>query len=154
MMTYLGAFVASLFYAVLYNTRGWLLVHCAFCGLLGMIVFNMLQGHNIVIQFLLPTIVMCLYAEVLARVCKFPVMVITTIGILPIVPGAGVYNTIDSLLNSHMDECYSYGINTLLSAGAMALGLVLVSSFVRLIKTIRRQLPLGKKDRKSFVRMR
>lgn len=153
-MAYIGAFAASLFYAVLYNTRGWVLVHSSICGLLGKVVYDVLAGQHLVIQFLIPTIVMCVYAEIFARVCKVPVLVITTIGILPVVPGAGVYNTIDSLLNSHMTDFYYYGINTLLSAGAMALGLVLVSSLMRLIKTIKRQIHNGKQVKKNTIKIR
>ena len=94
---------------------------------------------------------MCVYAEIFARICKVPVMVITTIGILPIVPGIKFYNTIDSLLNSHVADFYSYGVDTLLSMGAMAIGLVLVSSMARMIKMIKRKAP---KYRRFMPRMR
>ena len=94
---------------------------------------------------------MCIYAEIFARVCKVPVMVITTIGILPIVPGMRFYNTIDSLLNSHVADFYSYGVDTLLSMGAMAIGLVLVSSFTRMLKMVQRKVP---KRRRFMPKMR
>lgn len=153
-MVYIAAFFASFFFAILYNVRGRLLIYSSVCGMLGKIVFDMLGDQGMVVQFLVPTMVMCVYAEIFARLCKAPVMVIIIVGILPIVPGAGVYNTIDSLLNSQMSSFYMYGINTLLSAGAMALGLVLVSSFARLLKMIKRQVPYGRKVHNHFPRMR
>lgn len=153
-MAYLAAFFASFFFAILYNVRGRLLFISSFCGMIGKIVFDLLGEQGLIIQFLVPTIVMCVYAEIFARICKAPVMVIIIVGILPIVPGAGVYNTIDSLLNSHMSSFYMYGINTLLSTGAMALGLVLVSSLARLIKMIKRQVPYGRRAHNHFPRMR
>ncbi len=153
-MAYIAAFFASFFFAILYNVRGRLLIYSSVCGMLGKIVFDMLGDQGMVVQFLVPTMVMCVYAEIFARLCKAPVMVIIIVGILPIVPGAGVYNTIDSLLNSQMSSFYMYGINTLLSAGAMALGLVLVSSFARLLKMIKRQVPYGRKVHNHFPRMR
>lgn len=154
MMTYLAAFFASFFFAILYNVRGWLLFYTSICGMIGKIVFDLLVDEGLIIQFLIATMVMCIYAEIFARVCKAPVMVIIIVGILPIVPGAGVYNTIDSLLNSQMSNFYMYGINTLLSAGAMALGLILVSSLVRLLKMIKHQVPYGRKAHNHFPRMR
>lgn len=123
----------------------------AFCGLLGKLIFDMMDGVNIVLQFFVPTVIMCIYAEIFARVCKVPVMVITMIGILPIVPGMRFYNTIDSLLNSHVADFYSYGVDTLLSMGAMAIGLVLVSSFARMLKMVQRKVP---KRRRFMPKMR
>ena len=150
-MSWIAAFFASFFFAILYETRGKLVFCSAFCGLLGKIVFDFLDGYNIVLQFFVPTVVMCIYAEIFARACKVPVMVITTIGILPIVPGMRFYNTIDSLLNSHVADFYSYGVDTLLSMGAMAIGLVLVSSLARMLKMVRRKVP---KRRRYLPRMR
>lgn len=150
-MSYVAAFFASFFFAVLYETRGTLVICSAFCGLLGKVAFDLLDGYNIVFQFFLPTVLMCIYAEIFARICKVPVMVITTIGILPIVPGMKFYNTIDSLLNSHVSDFYSYGVDTLLSMGAMAIGLVLVSSFARMFKMVKRK---ATKHRRFMPRMR
>lgn len=153
-MAYLAAFFASFFFAILYNVRGRLLIYSSICGMIGKIVFDLLVDQGLIMQFLLATIVMCVYAEIFARICKAPVMVIIIVGILPIVPGAGVYNTIDCLLNSQMSSFYMYGINTLLSAGAMALGLIMVSSLARLLKMIKRQVPYGRKAHNHFPRMR
>lgn len=150
-MSYVAAFFASFFFAVLYETRGTLVICSAFCGLLGKVAFDLLDGYNIVFQFFLPTVLMCIYAEIFARICKVPVMVITTIGILPIVPGMKFYNTIDSLLNSHVSDFYSYGVDTLLSMGAMAIGLVLVSSFARMFKMVKRK---ATRHRRFLPRMR
>ena len=151
LMIYVAAFTSSFFFAILYESKLRLAIVSAFCGLLGKLIFDMMDGVNIVLQFFVPTVVMCIYAEIFARVCKVPVMVITTIGILPIVPGIRFYNTIDSLLNSHIADFYSYGIDTLLSMGAMAIGLVLVSSLMRMIKLMKRKVP---RRRRFMPRMR
>lgn len=141
MMTYISAFTQCFFFAFLYKSKFSLAVCSSFCGLLGKIVYDWLDGAHIVLQFFVPTVILCIYAEIFARVCKVPVMVITTIAILPIVPGIKFYNTIDSLLNSHVSDFYSYGVDTLLSMGAMAIGLVLVSSMMRMVKMVRRKVP-------------
>lgn len=151
LMIYISAFTSSFFFALLYESKMQLAIVSAFCGLLGKLIFDMMDGVNIVLQFFVPTVIMCIYAEIFARVCKVPVMVITTIGILPIVPGMRFYNTIDSLLNSHVADFYSYGVDTLLSMGAMAIGLVLVSSFTRMLKMVQRKVP---KRRRFMPKMR
>ena len=151
LMIYISAFTSSFFFALLYESKMRLAIVSAFCGLFGKLIFDMMDGVNIVLQFFVPTVIMCIYAEIFARVCKVPVMVITTIGILPIVPGMRFYNTIDSLLNSHVADFYSYGVDTLLSMGAMAIGLVLVSSFARMLKMVQRKVP---KRRRFMPKMR
>ena len=148
---YIAAFTSSCLFALLYESRVRLAICSATCGLLGKIVFDLLTGTSIVFQFFVPTVIMCIYAEIFARLTKVPVMVITTIAILPIVPGIKFYNTIDSLLNSQIAEFYSYGVDTLLSMGAMAIGLVLVSSLMRMVKLIKRKVP---KRRRFMPRMR
>ena len=151
LMIYISAFTSSFLFSLLYESKNRLAIVSAFCGLLGKLIFDMMDGVNIVLQFFVPTVIMCIYAEIFARVCKVPVMVITTIGILPIVPGMRFYNTIDSLLNSHVADFYSYGVDTLLSMGAMAIGLVLVSSFARMLKMVQRKVP---KRRRFMPKMR
>ena len=151
LMIYISAFTSSFFFALRYESKMRLAIVSGLCGLLGKLIFDMMDGVNIVLQFFVPTVIMCIYAEIFARVCKVPVMVITTIGILPIVPGMRFYNTIDSLLNSHVADFYSYGVDTLLSMGAMAIGLVLVSSFARMLKMVQRKVP---KRRRFMPKMR
>ena len=53
------------------------------CGFLG----------NDLAQYLISTIIVSAYAEVMARVFKAPVTGFLTIGILPLVPGGGIYYT-------------------------------------------------------------
>lgn len=154
MLSTISAFFASMFFAVLYNTRGKLLIFTAFCGALGMFIFNVLEPHGLVAQFLIATIAMSIYSEVLARICKIPVLVILTVGILPIVPGAGVYYTIYYLLEENLSQFCSYGLRTLLSTGAMALGIVLVSSSMRLIKIMRFTLKHATYERKYLPKMK
>ena len=72
MMTYLAAFFASFFFAILYNVRGWLLFYTSICGMIGKIVFDLLVDEGLIIQFLIATMVMCIYAEIFARICKAP----------------------------------------------------------------------------------
>lgn len=154
MLSTLYAFFASMFFAVLYNTRGRLLIYTALCGALGKIVFDIMEPQGIVAQFLISTIVMSIYSEFLARFCKIPVMVVLTVGILPIVPGAGVYYTIYYLLEENLAQFYIYGMKTLLSTGAMALGIMLVSSTMRLIKIMRFMLKNATHERKYLPKMK
>lgn len=136
-MVYVYAFLAALFFAVLYNVRGPLLFVTAFCGALGQMVYDWVGNDSIVLQFLSATVVMAIYSEIFARVFKVPVMVILTVGILPIIPGAGLYNAINALLKGAFVDFRTYGLETLLAMGAMAIGIMLVTSVMQLVKSVR-----------------
>ena len=56
------------------------------------------------------------------------------IGIIPMVPGGGIYYTMEALLNGNMQQFVSQGIKTAASAGAIAVGCSLVSSIVRMVR--------------------
>lgn len=137
-MVYVFAFLASLFFAIIYNIQGKLLFFAALCGVVGKFVFDIVPETSLVFQFLSATIAMSLYSEIIARLYKVPVMVILTVGIIPIIPGSGVYYTINELLKGDFESSWIYGLKTLLSTGATVLGIVVVSTFVRMVKIIKR----------------
>ena len=56
-------------------------------------------------QYLISTIVVSAYAEVMARVFKAPVTGFLTIGILPLVPGGGIYYTMEYCVSGlHIEQ--------------------------------------------------
>ena len=90
-------------------------------------------------QYLISTIVVSAYAEVMARVFKAPVTGFLTIGILPLVPGGGIYYTMEYCINGDMMNFMNTGIHTLGIAGALAIGILLVSACVRILNNIQRR---------------
>ena len=77
------------------------------------------------------------YSEVLARVQKAPVTVYLLTALLPLVPGGGIYYTMERCLKGDTQGFLETGLHTLGLAGALALGVLLVSSSVRLVHFIR-----------------
>ena len=58
---------------------------------------------------------------------------------MPLVPGGGIYYTLDALLNGEMDLFVQRGLETAAYAGAIAVGCSLVSSIARILTALRRQ---------------
>ena len=77
------------------------------------------------------------YAEVMARVFKAPVTGFLTIGILPLVPGGGIYYTMEYCVSGETSQFIETGIHTFAIAGALAIGVLVVSSLVRLFHMMR-----------------
>lgn len=133
-MSYLYAFSASLGFAFLYNIRGRRLFYTAVGGAFCQFVFEAAGTAGIPMNFLLATIALSLYAEVMARLTYDPVMIYLIVGILPIVPGAGVYRTMLALFQGDSAAFQVDGRYTVLATGAIAVAILLVSSIVRIFK--------------------
>ena len=85
------------------------------------------------IRFLLATIIVASLSEIFVRILKAPATIFLIIGILPLVPGGGIYYTMEALINGDMDLFVYQGLKTAACAGAIAIGCSLVSSCARII---------------------
>ena len=141
MMGFLTGFLLPCLYAVLacvafcfiLNQRGLLLVVSSLGGGVGGAVCLLcaFTGSDIV-QAVAGAVAVALYAEVMARLLKAPATGFLVVGILPFVPGGGIYYTMEYCLSGNTQLFLSTGIHTFGVAGAVAVGLLLASSLVRL----------------------
>lgn len=102
---------------------------------------------NDLAQYLISTIIVSAYAEVMARVFKAPVTGFLTIGILPLVPGGGIYYTMEYCVSGETSMFIETGIHTFAIAGALAVGVLVVSSLVRLFHTMNLHRAMRKRQR-------
>ena len=80
-----------------------------------------------------------LLAELFAVLFRKPATVFIVPGIIPLVPGGGMYETMLMAVLGKMDEVARVGFSTLTAAGAIAVGIALASSFARLVNRVRLQ---------------
>ena len=80
-----------------------------------------------------------LYSEYMARKHHSPVTVYLVIAYIPLVPGGGAYYTMEHLVGGNTQLAMETGIHTLFVAGAIAMGIVLVSSLTRILTTYERR---------------
>jgi uncharacterized membrane protein YjjB (DUF3815 family) len=146
----LYAFGASLAFAIVFNIPRNKLLLSALGGMLGQLIYVVFQLviANDVILYLLATIAISLYAEVLARLTKSPTTIYLAVALIPLVPGGGIYYTMLYFINSEIDLGISTGIHTLLISGALAVGIIMVSSTVNLVRKV--MLKSKTKIRKKF----
>ena len=88
-------------------------------------------------------LVLSVYSETMARVRKCPVTVYLLIAIFPLVPGAGIYVTMQHALRGENTLFLSEMMHTLSLSGALALGILLVSSAIRMWRVFRRRVHLN-----------
>ena len=68
----------------------------------------------------------------MARIRKYPAISYLVVSIFPLLPGAGIYYTVSFALKNQMELSLDKGLQTVSIAGVMAVGILLVSTVVRL----------------------
>lgn len=130
----LYAFLACVAFCFVFELRRWrYILSAAAAGAAGWFVYLMLKDLSSVWRFLLATMVVAILAEVFARIFKTPATVFLIIGIVPMVPGGGIYYAMEALINGDMALFGRLAWETTATAGAIAVGCSLVSSVARIV---------------------
>ncbi len=83
------------------------------------------------------TIGLSVYAEVMARLFKCPATEFLLVALIPLVPGGGIYHTMEYCIQGDTAAFLETGLHTLGIAASLAVGILLVSSVVRLYRMVR-----------------
>ena len=82
--------------------------------------------------FFVGTAFSALYSEIMARVRKYPTICYLVVSIIPLIPGASLYYTMQQAVDGTMDRFVSQGLFTAEVTGIMAASIILISSLVRM----------------------
>ena len=131
------AFVACIGFSVLFNIHGLGILICAVGGGLGWLVYLVTAPmfHSDLLQSFAAAVFISAYSEVMARIRKCPVTAYLLVAFFPLVPGGGIYYAMEHAINGETDLFRDVLFHTLGLAGSLAVGVLLVSSTVRLINS-------------------
>ena len=137
----LYAFLGGLAFAVPFNVHGLEVPLAALGGALGSLVYLLALPvlESEVAAYFVAALALSLYSELMARVRKRPVTAYLLISIFPLVPGAGIYYTMQHAIQGETSLFLSRGMHTLGLSGALALGVLLVSTAMRMWMVFRRR---------------
>lgn len=130
----LFAFIGCFGFAIQFNIHGKGMLLCTLGGALAWAVYLIaveFSGSEITGYFW-SALFSSLYSEVMARIRKYPAISYLVISIFPMIPGAGVYYTMNYAVQGQMDAFASKGMFTAAIAGIMAVGILLGSSAFRM----------------------
>lgn len=136
-----AAFLATLGFAVMFNIRGKKAIFAAICGSVGAFVYHLtynVWNISLFTSLLYTSMAMSLYSEIMARRLKTPVTLFLICGLICFVPGGTMYYTMMEILNNNTDKAVALFMEVLMSAGALAIGIVVVSTAVKLFYRIKR----------------
>ena len=131
----LYAFLACVGFSIVFDVKKPLFVAISSgIGAIGWAVFLLLgSAGSEVFRYLLSTIAISILSEIFARILKAPATIFLLIGIIPLVPGSGLYYAMSYLINGNYAMFAQKGIQTAAYAGAVAAGVSMVTSIVRMI---------------------
>lgn len=129
------SFLASLGFAIIFNIRGKNIFIASLGGSISWFIYLLMQNlHNSnTVSLFVATLVVSIYSEAMARVFKSPVTTYTICGIIPLVPGYGMYYTMYYTISGNISKATLTGLQTLTGAGAIAIAIVMISSLSKLI---------------------
>lgn len=122
------AFIATFMLAVIFNVNRRELVFCGIAGAAAEGVYQAVSyfSDGIPLPAIISAAAVTVMARSLANLRKSPVTVYLVPGIIPLVPGAGMYNTVFSMISADYAEALEIGIDTMKCASAIAIGIVLI----------------------------
>ena len=132
---FLSALCISFGFALVFGLKGKSVFFASIGGALtwGLYLLCRLGLSNLFLLNLIAAAFAAAYSEAMARVCKMPSTAFLAPTIIPLVPGGSLYYTLLYLIGKEEEKSGEAGVNTLLTAGGIAVGVVLVSVAVRFL---------------------
>ncbi|MBQ5311348.1 MAG: threonine/serine exporter family protein, partial [Oscillospiraceae bacterium] len=129
-------FVACIAFGMQFNIVRRHLLAAAVSAVVSELVYSLLTGFGLstIKSIFFAAAAVALYSEILAKALRSPVNMYLVVGIIPLVPGSTIYQTMLQLVVGNNDSFLGLLLVTFESAGAIAMGIFMISSAVRLLK--------------------
>ncbi|MBR3503062.1 MAG: threonine/serine exporter family protein [Clostridia bacterium] len=131
-----GSFGACLCFALLFHIPKRCLLSASFTGMAGYGVYMacLALWHSAIGANFIGALAVAVLAEILARRQEAPAVIFSLMGIVPLVPGAGLYRTMLSLVLEDYPDAASIGVETMLVAASIALAVATVTVLVSAVQ--------------------
>ena len=134
-----ACFIGCFGFMILFNIHGYGGLLCVLGGALTWLVYLIaieLGGSDLDAYFW-SSLFASSYSEIMARIRKYPAISYLVVSIFPLIPGAGVYYTMNYAVRGMTDQFALKGLHTAAIAGPIAVGILLASTIVRMYTTYR-----------------
>lgn len=128
------SFAGTIGFAIMYNVPKKYYIGCGVTGMAGWIVYLLVSGMNYVsaaVGSFFGAFIVVLISRMLSVKMRCPITIFLISGILPLVPGAGIYNTVYYIVTNQLTQAPLKGIESLKIAFAIVMGIVIVVSIPR-----------------------
>lgn len=137
----LYAFIATMCFCILFRCPRRAILFAGFCGMLswGIYMTAYTFSKSSVGATFAGALAASIASQIIARTKKMPITITHLPGIIPLVPGAGLYYTMIHLLQGNYSLAVYKGTETLLIAVAIANAVIITATMFKLIYGISRR---------------
>ena len=130
-------------FCILFNVHGKGITFCMLGGVICWLSYSIVEslGGGDGMATLIASFVTAVYSEVMARVRKCPAIGYLVLGLIPLIPGASLYYTMNYAVRGNMVMFSVQGMKTIELAGLMAAGVLVVSTAMRMYLVWKAQHP-------------
>lgn len=150
---FIFAGLATCGFAIFFNVQPKLLLWTAPIGALGWLVYvlGVFNYENPMIYSFTAAAVISLCSEILARRLKQPAILFVIPGILPLVPGVGLYQTVYSIMFKKYGLAATIGTKSVIVSIGIALGILVVASLSRVFNLYQLKKAFSRNDTARYV---
>lgn len=133
---FISAFISTAGFSVLFNIPRKDIIKASFIGSVGWLIYQYTQTHSLMLKAFLAAFVIGILGELFSKIFKEPVTIFIIPGIIPIVPGYGLYYTMLKIIESDYESAATIGFESILIALLIASGLMVSTALSQLMKSI------------------
>ena len=132
------AFVATMGFAIIFRVPVRHIPVCVVIGGLGWVTYLIAETNlgSPAIACFFGACMVGLCSAVSAHIFKEAMTIFIIPGILCLVPGANIFYTMEALLRSDIEKMAEVGIQTILMAGAIAMGLLAMGAVINVVRAL------------------
>lgn len=137
-LQFLWAFLAILGFSIRVNLKGIKILFTSLAGGLSwaMYLIVLYYSSSVLFSVFISIILVCIYSELLAPRLRTPVSVFVTCAIIPLVPGRGLFQSMQFYIAGNNVQASKSILETMLIAGTISISIALVSSVTNLVNKL------------------
>lgn len=130
---FIAATVSTACFSIMFNGPKKEILFCGLTGGIGWVIYKIFinYGYGIATGTFFSAIVITILSRILANYRKTPITIFLISGIIPLVPGAPIYYTLYNIILSNNYTAALKGLETLKTAGAIAVAVIIILSLPR-----------------------
>ena len=147
----IASFGATVGSAIVFNTSKYDIVRAGIVASFGWFVYLVIKNTSpsLAVAYFAGAFVVALLSEIFAVIFKNPATVYLLPGLLPLVPGGGMFETMEAAVSGNMETALSTGFSTLTAAGAIAIGIAVASSMAKILNRLAKERALKRNQQKK-----
>ncbi len=137
---FIAAYLCTVGFSIMFNVPRKIVGYCGLSGAIGWVLYIWISVdmNSTIAACFVGALFVGLFGEYLAYKLKKPATIFVIPGIIPLVPGYGIYYSMFQIIDKNYTEALDVGFESMLSAISIAAGVIIATSVGRVVRQILR----------------